>query len=161
MKILFFLLISSLIGYATCISLHQNPFYKNFKKVSDNAYDEIIDKTNNNLNEKNKNSNIKNAQNLFMCINDRCYSIQEYKILPENYFSCLEKNIFIELSSLKKYNLTEENKEIVGYLTESRTIVESQEMYTFCKRIKRYFFFNLICFYILLYLKIFLFQDTT
>ena len=127
------LILFNLLGIITCMVVYQNPFYKTFKKNFDKTENES--KVYKNNHDK-MNSKIKNAQNLFMCIGENCYSIQEFRILPENTFSCHEKNILIDILTLKKFNQTE-NDGIYGFLTQSRTIVHDQEISDICKKIKR------------------------
>ena len=135
MKTSFFFLVLSFIGFVSCMVFNRNHYHRIFSK-HDNNENTQNDHRNNRLNDKNVNSKIKNAQDLFICLADRCYSIQEYRILPENTFSCHEKNILVELLTLKNYNITD--KAIEGYLTQTRTIVASQEISTICQIVKRY-----------------------
>ena len=114
--------------------LHHNRLHRTIRKVPDEK-DQKAKSIN--LNDKNIHSKIKNVENIFTCISDNCYSIKEFYILAENYFSCEEEHILIELLSLNKLNLTDEKKVIVGYLTQAGTIVETQEYSTVCKLVKR------------------------
>ena len=132
MDILNVLLVLCLISCSSSMILQHNPLHRTLRKASDEKV------KSSNSNDKTSHSTIKNAENLFMCISDNCYLITEFKIMADNSFSCEEQHIMIELVSLKKLNLTDEKKVIVGYLTQKGTIVDSQEYSTVCKLVKRY-----------------------